>query len=397
MVWSGRKPLSLLERKTTEMPRKSTTPADEIKIDKKVIKGLIQRDEAVLTSGPDGEFVMLCTFLFGGERWGTKAAKVMKCSPSHVSHYRTGKNEPAKHHVRKLLKYAREHAEALLGERVATGDDDVETLDDVPELTDEQIRERFDGLSARVLRYAKRTLKKKYASLIISGNGGCGKSYLVTLAKSVLNLSDDDVLTYKGEMTGPGLFRALWQTKDGGVLVLDDCDDALFDAGMMNMLKGALDSIDKRVITYAKMANWIEEEGMEYSFEYKGSVIFVTNYDIAAMANGNTSMAPHMDALMSRSQYLDMTIRSRREMAVKIEMLIEAGMLDNLPHVEGAPDKLTAKQKKEITKFVVENRDRFRQYSLRTAIHVANTYRAAIGEDEGDTWKEDCEEALMGR
>ncbi len=350
------------------------------------IANLIRKDDPNLTNS---QFIALCDFLFEGERWGTKVAKIMRCSASHISHIRTNKSEPQPHHTRKLLTYAQKHAGSLLDQRLDSDDPDVKTLKDVPEQTDAEIREKQEDIAHKAGKMIRLLFKRLIPSMVLSGNGGSGKSHLVHMAKKDADLKDTDVITYSGAASAPGIFRLLWLTRDGGIGVLDDCDDALFDPTSMNLLKSALDSTGTRTITYAKNAPWLEAEGIEQTFEYNGSIIFITNYDVSTMAESNSSNAPHLDALMSRSLYVDMTIRSRREMAVRIQTLLDANMLDTIPN-PGKHPKFSKRQVKEIGAFIMENRDRFRQFSLRTAINVAHLYRS-----DKDDWKDLVELTMM--
>lgn len=370
--------------------RQPTKPASEVTWTDAEIIDIINRDNAVITND---EFVQLCTFLFGKNRWGKKSGDIMGCSSSTASHYRTGHSEPSPGHIRPLLQFARKHNVALASQRNAAGDKDAKDLEDVPEKTDKEIRFDFEQQATRVSRMSRKVLTGKLNAIVISGGPGTGKSYLVYEQKKALGLSDQDVIVYGGDISAPGLFKALHRTKDGGVLVLDDCDSALFDTGMLNILKNALDSTSKRVITYAKEAAWIKEAGLENSFEFKGSVIFITNYDISAIVDKGTSLSEHIGAVQNRGAYLDMNIRSRREMAIKIEMLIDGGMLNAIAKEHGLR-KLSKTHQNEIRDFIMDNRDDFRQLSLRTVTVVQNLFRADEGEDY-KFWKEDCEEGLM--
>jgi hypothetical protein len=53
----------------------------------------------------------------------------------------------------------------------------------------------------------------------------------------------------KGFSTAKNMFRTLYEN-NGSTIIFDDCDSILKDAIAINILKAALDSYDKRVITW---------------------------------------------------------------------------------------------------------------------------------------------------
>ena len=103
------------------------------------------------------------------------------------------------------------------------------------------------------------------ASVIVTGPGGLGKSFNVIKALEKSNMKDVTLLeefeigtrmnmnktfrVIKGYSTPKGLYRALYENKDG-VIVFDDCDSVLKDPVSLNLLKAALDSYDKRIISW---------------------------------------------------------------------------------------------------------------------------------------------------
>ena len=121
------------------------------------------------------------------------------------------------------------------------------------------INQRFGFLSDMVLMLAK----GDQASVVVTGPGGLGKSH--TVMKSLTNAGFTDIslledfavgtkingiksfTVIKGYSTPKGLYRTLYENKDG-VIVFDDCDSVLKDPVSLNLLKGALDSISVSVV-----------------------------------------------------------------------------------------------------------------------------------------------------
>ncbi|NBR61845.1 MAG: hypothetical protein EBT86_09405, partial [Actinobacteria bacterium] len=82
----------------------------------------------------------------------------------------------------------------------------------------------------------------------------------------------------KGSATPIGLYQTLYKYSDKNcVLVFDDCDSILLDDVSLNLLKGALDSGKKRKISWLSESAALRREGIPDSFNFHGSVIFITN------------------------------------------------------------------------------------------------------------------------
>ena len=144
------------------------------------------------------------------------------------------------------------------------------------------INERFGFVSDMVTMLAN----GDQASVVVSGPGGLGKSYTVTDALANRGLQDistvDDLpigfringgktfRVIKGYSTPKGLYRVLYENKDG-VVVFDDCDSVLKDPVSLNLLKAALDSYDRRIISWRAD---IKDEDLPTCFEFKGRVVF---------------------------------------------------------------------------------------------------------------------------
>ncbi len=128
------------------------------------------------------------------------------------------------------------------------------------------------------------------ASLLVTGEGGLGKTHTVIqrfdaagLQNSMSFLQDDvkddvqglgDYIVIKGFSTAKGLYRSLFKNRDK-IIVFDDSDSVLEDKTAIMLLKGALDSHDKRVISWN--AQLPKDSDVPQSFEFKGGVIFISN------------------------------------------------------------------------------------------------------------------------
>jgi len=148
----------------------------------------------------------------------------------------------------------------------------------------------------------KMVAKGLQPSLVVTGMVGMGKTHVVkqTLEESGLKESIDFV-HFKGRATAAGLYITLYENSDK-IIVLDDCDSVFKDDDAINILKGALDSYDTRMISYITSRELKDSylNPVPRSFEFTGKVIFISNI----------SQSKLDDAIKSRSfvQEISMTI-----------------------------------------------------------------------------------------
>jgi len=169
----------------------------------------------------------------------------------------------------------------------------------------------------------------------------------------------------KGAMSGIGLFAKLYKFSDAkNVLVFDDCD-IWEDQDAINVLKGALDSGKTRRISWNKDSRILREEGIPNSFNFNGSIIFITNKSFDTKKAGK--MQPHLDALQSRCHFLDLTVDSERDKMLRIKQVhrdADGGLFVDYD--------FTQEQTDEIMSFIWDNHSKLREVSLRMCLKVAD-------------------------
>jgi hypothetical protein len=137
-------------------------------------------------------------------------------------------------------------------------------------------------------------------SLLVMGEGGLGKTHSVLHAiKSVLK--DEDYVVQKGYSTPKGLYNFLYDNNDK-LIIFDDCDSVLEKPVSLNILKGALDSYDKRIISWESSA-----KGDEYPnrFEFTGKVIFISNKKRDSIDQAVCSRSFVVDLSMTPSEKIE--------------------------------------------------------------------------------------------
>ena len=112
------------------------------------------------------------------------------------------------------------------------------------------------------------------ASALIVGSGGLGKTHSVIECIKSNDLSENDYVFFKGYSTARALYNTLYDN-NGKLIIFDDCDSVLEDKIAINILKSALDSYDKRTISW--MAKLSKSDDYPNQFDFTGRIIFISN------------------------------------------------------------------------------------------------------------------------
>ena len=253
-------------------------------------------------------------------------------------------------------------------------------LEKIEEKTEEELMENINASFEALDDLTLATVMGANRSLIISGKAGVGKSFGVN--KIVKDFSDNPVFI-TGYARATGLYRTLYENRaEGSTIVLDDIDAIFSDEQCLNVLKHACDSSDNRMIHWLTENNMKDEDGelLPKSYEFQGNIIFITNKDLPEMANSGSKIAPHIEAMISRSLYVDVGMRHPREAIARIKQVVNE--FDMLPN-------RTAEEKLDIIQWIEDNQNNLRDLSLRTAKKVSTLMDAS-----NQKWKSLAEKAL---
>lgn len=239
----------------------------------------------------------------------------------------------------------------------------------VVEETIEQIQRKLKERFAALDTMSVATLKGQNKSLIVSGPAGLGKSYSVMLAAEAYEKSGANIAVVKGFVRPTGLYKVLFEHRNkGDVVIFDDADSVFTDDIALNLLKGACDMTKKRTLSWRAETSMETEDGepLPTTFEFEGSIIFITNVDFDyCIAKGNTR-AQHFQAMISRSIYLDLMMKTTRDYMVRIEQVAPAMFrMENVSEQDG----------NAILSFIRSNHTNLRELSLRMVLKLINLIR----------------------
>jgi len=222
------------------------------------------------------------------------------------------------------------------------------------------VAERFDFMA----QFTKLAAKGVVPSLVVTGSGGLGKSHTVLntlrdmgLKEDTIGTIDGDFVFVKGYSTPRNLYTTLFH-ENGKVIVLDDLDNIFRDPIGSNILKAALDSNGKRIISWGAES---KDDGVPSRFEFTGSIIFISNLE----------MSKFPQSLLSRSMLVDLTL-STDEKIERIEMILDETKCDD-------------EDKKEVLDFIKKNANKAKDLNIRSALNLLKI-KMAVGEN----WERIC-------
>jgi len=240
----------------------------------------------------------------------------------------------------------------------------------VKEESDEEVMARIADRFEILEEMTSAAIAGQVRGMIVVGPPGVGKSYGVIRQLEKAHLFDQvanrspkyDIV--KGAMTPIGLYQKLYNNNEANqVVVFDDCDSILMDDLSLNLLKAALDSGKKRRICWNAESHTLRNEGIPDSFDFKGSVIFITNIQFDNIRS--KKLQDHLQALQSRCHYLDLTMNTMRDRMLRIRQIHQTGELFGHYRFEN-------NEGNEIVQYMEDNKDRLREISLRMAVKIAD-------------------------
>jgi hypothetical protein len=175
-------------------------------------------------------------------------------------------------------------------------------------------------------------------------------------------------VTIKGYSTAKGLYRTLYENRKS-TIVFDDCDSVLKDAVSLNLLKGALDSYSRRIISWR--ADFKDDE-LPNSFEFKGRVVFISNMSSSSLDQ----------AILTRSMVVDLTMTAEQKIERMKHILAESEFMP----------EFDMESKNDALELIASLKDSVKELSLRTLIQVVKIRKS----NPNNNWKDLAEYAIAG-
>lgn len=220
------------------------------------------------------------------------------------------------------------------------------------------IEERFGFLEELISMVIEGDAK----SLIVSGEGGVGKTFTVMNAlkrhgkidanEIIPNIEDlnikvedpstviedkifaqinkpqGDYVVVKGHASPKALYRKLYENRTK-TIIFDDCDSVLKDSTAISLLKSALDSYEDRWVSWF-IEQPFGESDLPMTFKFNGKIIFISNMPLSKIDEAVKTRCFKVDLSMSKSQ------RIQRMRNVLTHVLPDS----NLEHKKDALDLL---------------------------------------------------------
>ena len=229
---------------------------------------------------------------------------------------------------------------------------------------DQKLKDRFDILEMMTNAAIDGSVK----SLIVSGPAGLGKSYTVEQALEGWDPEEVNHTVIRGYVKATGLYKTLYQYRNKGqMIVFDDSDSIFMDDTTLAMLKAVCDSTERRRVSYLSEFNMIDEASADViprSFQFDGTIVFITNLDFDSIIEKGNKLAPHLSAMVSRSHYIDLAMKTRRDYFIRIKQVVKQGLL--------SAKGLNRHQEVTVMRFIEKHQDKLREMSLRVAIKLAD-------------------------
>jgi predicted NACHT family NTPase len=208
--------------------------------------------------------------------------------------------------------------------------------------------------------YIKEIANGKIHNLIVNGPPGVGKTYSV---ENYLNkYAQGKYKIVKGHMAPLSLYGNLYFHREANsVLVLDDIDSVFKKIEGVNLLKAAIDTSPVRKISWESNTP-LKGVGIPDSFQFKGSVILISNIGFDGHAKSNLSA--HLNALKDRSFKIVVADSSKESCFKQVcFMVCKKDLLRTF--------NLTKEQQFALLQYIDTNLEKLDKVSLRTAVKLA--------------------------
>jgi hypothetical protein len=205
------------------------------------------------------------------------------------------------------------------------------------------------------------------ASAIVTGEGGLGKTHSVlkvledagleeVFGETVeaededgeaVTIAQGDYKIIKGYSTPKALYATLYENRNK-LVIFDDCDSVLRDPASLNILKGALDSYDRRTISW--LSKGFIDDGLPSSFDFEGQVIFISNLSADKIDQAVKSRSICIDLSMSVDDKIERMQSILKDILPEFDMGIKKAALEFLDEHKYEAKELNMRTLQKVTK-----------------------------------------------
>jgi hypothetical protein len=270
-----------------------------------------------------------------------------------------------------------------------------------PNESDEQIEAKLKERFLITREVTQDAFDGRIRAAVISGPGGVGKTYEVEKVLLENDPEEEQHDSYSGYSTPIGLLKMLYKHRESGIIKADDMDSIFKDEKALNYLKVACDTTSRRMITYASENTLFDEDlqPIPKRFEFEGTMLFCTNLDFDALIEKGSSLAPHLEAFITRSHYIDLMMRTKRDYLIRVFQVAErdkdadgkdipgTGLFSQVLGARHEPPGLPDDQVNQVLDFIEKYHRNLRECSLRMALKIGSLRKGYDPERDTIDWQ----------
>lgn len=213
-------------------------------------------------------------------------------------------------------------------------------------------------------------------AILVSGDAGTGKTHWVKKAIKDLKLDPQNVYYVKGaSISAAALYVILYIFREAGkIVVLDDCDIIHKAPGeknaILDMLKGATElTKGERTIAWIKASpnDLMKKNNVPMSFDYQGSVIWITNDTIEDISKKAKN---HWNAISSRFNQVKVYLSNEEKLCYTLFLIEEYGMLGK--NCEAKEGGYSLSIQKDTIEYIKEHWESLNEITPRVATKIAD-------------------------
>lgn len=168
----------------------------------------------------------------------------------------------------------------------------------------------------------------------------------------------------KGYSSAKGLYRTLFEN-NGKFIIFDDCDSIQKDPNAINLLKGALDTGEERVVSWnAELGRGLNKLPM--SFVFTGRIAFISNWPMNRCDEALKTRCSKIDLSMTTDEKIERMahIIKRPSYLPLIDMEVKEDALAFLERYKDDTTDLSLRSLEEVAKYRNRGNDNWERHAL---------------------------------